>query len=234
MLARGFWVALSLTYLFAQSDPRIDFQGDASGVREMAAASARQVQTFFGAPFPDPIHFTIAASRPEFDALVAKFGVSPTECWMVGLGTGDLMVLLSPSVWPKQACEHDPSDAEATRRLIAHELVHVYHGQFNASRNFAGIDDLDWFVEGVAVLASGQLTKDRLDQMQRDKLPDALQNIWTGPSRYANAGTLVRYVDRKWGRSATVRLLKARNTAEALKMLGVDEPSLVKGWRESL
>ncbi|HVO98515.1 MAG TPA: hypothetical protein VMT15_10635 [Bryobacteraceae bacterium] len=231
MLSKNLLAALSLAGLFGQ---KIDFQGDAPAVREMAASSAREVEAFFGAPFPDPIHFKIAASRAEFDAAAAKFGLSPTQCWMVGMGTGDLMVLLSPSVWTKQACEHDPADSEATRQLITHELVHVYHGQFNSSRDFSGIDDLDWFVEGVAVFASGQLTENRLKQMQRDKLPDSLQKIWTGPSRYANAGTLVRYVDRKWGRDTTVRLLKAHSTAQALATLGTDEKSLLAGWRGSL
>jgi hypothetical protein len=41
----------------------------------------------------------------------------------------------------------------------------VYHGQFNPTRDFTGVDDLDWFIEGLAVFASGQLTKERLEQM---------------------------------------------------------------------
>ena len=41
--------------------------------------------------------------------------------------------------------------------LIAHELVHVYHGQRSPRPDFHGMDDVGWFVEGLAVLASGQL-----------------------------------------------------------------------------
>ena len=211
----------------------------ATEVRDMATASAKQIQLFFGAPFPDPIHFQMVADRAAFDAaLPPKLGMGATQCWMVGLGTADLMVLLSPDAWAKQACEHDPNDSQAIRQLIAHELIHVYHGQFNATRDFSGIEDLDWFIEGLAVFGSGQLTKDRLDRMQEavsaGQLPTSLSSIWTGPNRYAFAGSLVRYVDQTWGRAATVRLLKVRSSAEALALLGTTEKSLLAGWHASL
>jgi len=223
--------------------PILDFHapaGDpyANAVRDDASASVKQIQSFLGAPFPDPIHFQMVADRENFDAAVAKFGLSPTQCWMVGVGTADLMVVLSPQAWAKQACEHDPNDLEATRLLVTHELIHVYHGQFNPARDFRGIDDLDWFIEGLAVFGSGQLTKDRLDQMQAavsaGQVPTSLSKIWTGPNRYAFAGSLVRYVDQTWGRTTTVRLLKVRNSAEALTLLGTSEKSLLAGWRASL
>lgn len=122
--------------------------------------------------------------------------------------------------------------------LIKHELIHVYHGQFNPTRDFSDIDDLDWFIEGLAVYASGQLTQDRLRKMQAavvaGQVPDALSQIWTGPNRYGFAGSLVCYVDQKWGRAAAVRLLKARSSTEALATLGTDERTLLAGWRASL
>jgi hypothetical protein len=196
------------------------------------------IQSFFGASFPDSIHFQLVSERADFDAAVKKYGLSPTQCWMVGLGTADLMVLLSPAAWRQQACEHDPNDADATRQLVEHELIHVYHGQFNPTRDFTGVDDLDWFIEGLAVFGSGQLTKDRLDHMQAavaaGQVPDALANIWTGPNRYAFAGSLVRYVDQTWGRATLVRLLPARSSAEALAILHTNEKSLLSGWRVSL
>jgi len=207
-------------------------------MRGLAAASAKQIQLFFGASFPDPIHFRMVADRAAFDSAVSKFGLSSTQCWMVGLGTADLMVVLSPSAWAKQACEHDPNDWPAVRQLITHELIHVYHGQFNPSRDFTGIDDLDWFIEGLAVFGSGQLTKERLDRMQAaisaGQLPSSLSKVWTGPNRYAFAGSLVRYVDQTWSRATVVRLLRVRSTAEALALLSISEKSLLEGWRESV
>ena len=223
--------------------PILDFHapvGDpyANSIRDDASASVGQIQSFFGAPFPDSIHFQMVADRADFDAAVAKFGLNPTQCWMVGMGTADLMAVLSPQAWAKQACEHDPKDREGTRLLVTHELIHVYHGQFNPTRDFTGIDDLDWFIEGLAVFGSGQLTKDRLDQMQAavsaGQVPTSLSKIWTGPNRYAFAGSLVRYVDQTWGRATTVRLLKVRSSAEALTLLGTSEKSLLAGWHASL
>lgn len=223
--------------------PVIDFHapaGDhsADAVRNDVDTSIEQIQSFFGAPFPDPIHFQMVAARADFDAAVAKFGLSPTQCWMVGMGTADLLVFLSPQAWRKQACEHDPANEEATRQLVGHELIHVYHGQFNATRDFTGLDDLDWFIEGLAVLGSGQLTKDRLEQVQAavsvGQMPSALSQVWTGPNRYGFAGSLVCYVDQTWGRATTVHLLKVRSSAEALSLLGTSEKSLLLGWRTLL
>lgn len=226
-----------------RSAPVLDFQTaagdpDAIETRDMAVASAQQIQRFFGASFPDPIHFQVVPNRAAFDRAVAKFGVSPTECWMVGLGTADLMLLLSRSAWTKQACEHDPNDLPSVRQLIAHELIHVYHGQFNPTRDFSGIEDLDWFIEGLAVFGSGQLTDDRLGAMQTAVLagqfPTSLSKVWTGPNRYGFAGSIARYVDQTWGRVTTVRLLKVRSTEEALALLGTSETSLLGAWRSTL
>jgi len=49
-----------------------------------------------------------------------------------------------------------------------------------------GVDDLDWFIEGLAVFASGRLTKDRLDQMQTAVAAGQTQmryRRWPGPNR---------------------------------------------------
>jgi hypothetical protein len=223
--------------------PELDFHAHAtdpyaSAIREDANESLKAIQLFFGAQFPDQVHFHLVSERADFDVAVKRFGLSPSQCWMVGVGTADLMVLLSPSAWAKQACEHDPNDSGATRQLVAHELIHVYHGQFNPTRDFSGVDDLDWFVEGLAVFGSGQLTKERLDRMQAavdsNQIPSTLSTIWTGPNRYAFAGSLVRYVDQTWGRATIVRLLQVRSSKEALEVLRTDEKSLLGGWQASL
>lgn len=210
----------------------------ANPIHKDASRAILDIQSFFGAPFPGPIHFRLVSQRAEFDAAVSKFGLSPTQCWMVGFGTADSMVVLSPAAWKEQACEHDANDVEATQQLLTHELIHVYHGQFNPTRDFTGVDDLDWFIEGLAVFGSGQLTKGRLDRMRAaiadNQAPEALSKVWTGPNRYAFAGSLVRYVDQKWGRATIVRLLRVRSSAEALAILHTEEKSLLAGWRASL
>jgi hypothetical protein len=210
----------------------------AKDIEADARTAMAEIAAFFGAPFADPVTFDLVGTRAAFDAAVKRFGLSPTQCWMVGVGTGDLMAVLSPAGWKADACEHDPANVAATRMLVKHELIHVYHGQRNASRDFTGLDDLDWFIEGLAVYGAGQLTPDRLAKAEAaaaaGQLPAALAKVWTGPDRYGSAGSLVRYIDQTWGRATTVRLLKARSTAEALTMLGRDEPALLEGWRTSL
>jgi hypothetical protein len=212
--------------------------GYAGEIREDAEESVKQIEAFFGKPYPDAIHFDVVTTRAEFNKDVARWGLSPTQCWMVGVGTADLMVVLSPADWANETCEHDAKDAEATRLLVKHELVHVYHGQHNKARDFTGIDDLDWFIEGLAVYVSGQITPDRMARMQAavaaGQAPASLSKVWAGLNRYAFAGSLVRYVDRKWGREMTFRLMQARSQAEALRMLGTNEKTLLAGWEASL
>lgn len=211
----------------------------AAQVRTMAAAAADEIEAFFARPFPAKINFDLAADRAAFDkALPAQLEMGPTKCWMVGLGVADKMVLLSPGAWKDQACEHDPADTQALKRLIAHELVHVYHGQHNASGDFRGVEDMDWFIEGVAVHVSGQLTPARLDRaraaLAAGKGPQKLSEVWTGPDRYGFAGSLARHIDQTWGRDVLFQLLSAGGTAKALAVLKTDEAALLAGWRKAL
>lgn len=211
----------------------------ASEVQAMAGSAVADVERFFGHRFPRPVEFDLVPGRAAFDAAIpARLGMTPTQCWMVGMGIAERMLVLSPSAWKKDACEHDPGDKVELRRLITHELIHVYHGQNNASGDFTGEDDLAWFIEGIAVLGSGQLTDKRLADVRAaavaGNLPSKLDDIWTGKLRYGAAGSLAGYVDGKWGRKTIYRLLRARSTKEALAMLGVSEADLIAGWKRSL
>lgn len=207
-------------------------------VWSLASTSVGQIERFFGAPFPHPIDFQLARDRAAFDGdFPPELGMGKSQCWMVGMGIGDRMVLLSPSDWKAEACEHDPADATGLQRLIAHELTHVYHGQHNPHPDFAGEDELGWYVEGLAVLVSGQLTPDRVTQVRAGiaagTAPTRLDAVWSGKLKYAYAGSLAAYVDKRWGRATTRRLLAATSNAEALAMLGTTEPALLADWRKA-
>jgi hypothetical protein len=224
--------AATLDFHAAPADP------SARRVEMLARAGTAQVERFFGAPFPRAIDFRLAPDRAAFDAAFPPaLGMGKTQCWMVGMGVADLMVVLSPSDWKAEACDHDPADAGELQRLIAHELTHVYHGQHNAHGDFAGEDDLAWFIEGVAVLASGQLTEARIAQVRAaiagGTAPAKLDDVWSGKLKYGFAGSLAAYVDRRWGRATIRRLLAATSNAEALAMLGTTEAKLLTDWRES-
>jgi hypothetical protein len=64
--------------------------------------------------------------------------------------------------------------------------------------------------------------------------PSDLEAAWTGQYRYGVAGSIVRYVDRKFGRPKLVEPLKTTSNDEALKLLGVSEKDLLEAWRKTI
>jgi hypothetical protein len=197
------------------------------------------VEAFFGAPLPRAFALRTFAHKAGIAQLAQqKWQVPELPCWAVAMGTGSTLAILLPSAWRAEACEHDPDDKVALARLIAHELVHVYHGQHRSDPEFFAADDVAWFVEGLAVHASGQLDDKRERQAAQlvaaGKAPQKLADAWTGPARYAVAGTLVRHVDRRLGRAGVVALFSASTTAAILTALGTSEAGLLADWQEEL
>jgi hypothetical protein len=90
-----------------------------------------------------------------------------SECWMVASGVARKIDIISPAQWNRESCEHFFEDKIATQQLITHELFHVYHGQLNASHDFSDVENIDWFVEGLATYASGQCTRQRIDEVKK-------------------------------------------------------------------
>ena len=208
----------------------------AAEVTRMTAVGKSTIERFFGHPFSEPIRLTIAPDRAAFDAaLPPAWGMGNSQCWMVGVGVADFLVVLSPTAWPKQSCEHDPRNVADTQRLISHELTHVYHGQHNPTRDFTGADDIGWFVEGLAVVVSGQLDNehqtDAAQAIQAGAAPTALATAWSGRYRYGVSGSLVRYIDVTYGRHMLVALLAAKTQGEILGQLGATEPQLLDRWK---
>ncbi len=243
--------ALALATPAADSLPWLRLQRPGLDIRYTAVDSAtvravlpmledgrRTVEEFFGAPFLTPFvirifpdrtsltdHWRAAWNAPGFEA----------QCWMVASGMAAELSVLSPRAWGAEACEHDPANAGHTTRLLAHELVHVYHGQRSPHPDFEGMDAVGWFAEGVAVLASGQLQAEHAGAAARavaeGRVPAQLEDAWSGRYRYGVAGSLAGYVDRRWGRAMTVRLLGMTTEAEMLGALGVTEQVLLDDWR---
>ena len=208
-------------------------------VRADAVAGAARVESFFGAKFPRPFELIVAPDRAAFDAaLPAEWGIAPTQCWMVACGVAEHLWILSPSVWREQACEHDPADAEHVRGIVAHELVHVFHGQANPSGDFSAVEGLDWFVEGLAVYASGQLEARHMlsasDALKAGAAPEHLADAWKGKYRYGVSGSIVRCLDRRVGRAVINKMLAATTQAEALSLAGMSEDELLSVWRASV
>lgn len=208
----------------------------AGEIRALIPKAKIQVERFFGQPFAEPVRVTLAPDRAAFNAVFPKaWGMDKTECWMVGVGVADFLALLSPADWGKEACDHDAKDAWQVRAIITHELVHTYHGQRNPTRDFTGADDIGWFVEGLAVYASGQLDHDRLSRpeeaIRNGAAPTALAKAWSGKYRYGVAGSLVAYIDKTYGRKTLIALLPATTQAEILGELGLSEAELLERWK---
>lgn len=218
-----------LVLVAAVDDPaRNEIEADLVSARET-------IEGFFGLPFAGPVTVTLAANRKEFDAVFpAEWGMGETQCWMVGTAVADWFALLTPAAWADQACEHDAGDAGHVQELVTHELVHAFHGQHNPTRDFTGMDDIGWFVEGLAVYVAGQLDDPRragaADAIANGAAPAELEAAWSGKYRYGVSGSLVAYIDQTFGRETLVNLLGATTEAEILGRLGTSEDALLADW----
>jgi hypothetical protein len=164
------------------------------------------------------------------------WGIPQTACWMVGAADDHTLVLLSPGVWDTdEACEHDPDDAGHVRRLIAHEAVHVYHGQVNPSDDLGLLEEIGWFIEGLATWASGQLETDHAgraaEALAAGAGPRDLATAWSGSYRYGVCGSLVAFIDDRWGRPVLRRAMEVISQAGLLGLLDTDEETFLADWQ---
>ena len=209
-----------------------------SAVVAMVEGGRNNAEGFFGGHYRTPLVVRIYPNRRSLTAhWAAAWGVPDLhiDCWAVASGVATELALLSPRTWKTEACEHDPADTAATRRVLWHEMIHVYHGQWNPHPTFDGMDDLGWLVEGVATLASGQLAVEHAGDaraaIDTGLAPARLADAWSGRYRYGVSGSLVAYVDTTWGRHTLSRLLTDTTQAEVLAALRTTEDSLLARWR---
>ncbi|BFP39419.1 hypothetical protein FGF1_02640 [Flavobacteriaceae bacterium GF1] len=200
-----------------------------------------QVELFFKTPFSSTFNVYIHSTRTSLDSTWQKDWNIPgfkSQCWMVASGVASRLDILSPKKWDSLACEHSFANTTKTQRLLTHELVHVYHGQRNPSPDFSDVNGIDWFVEGLAVYASGQLDKDRLtrlnDFLSTNQPPSKLSDFWKGNNKYGLSGSMVKYIDIKYGRKKLIELLGFNQLEGLLKSLGTTENELIMEWRETL
>ncbi|MBL7850084.1 MAG: hypothetical protein JNN04_04225 [Cyclobacteriaceae bacterium] len=196
------------------------------------------VSLFFQQPFPKPFEVYVHPTRLSWDEKLRAAYQMPdfkSECWMVASGDGFQLNMISPITWDTAACEHRYGDKVATQSLITHELVHVFHGQHNPNPDFTAVEGIDWLVEGLATYASGQLTADRLAGVEtlvkENKTPTLLDNFWKGQHRYGLSGSVVKYIDQKYGRQKLLSLLAFTRKDQVLQALNLSEPQLLADWK---
>ncbi|HXD94077.1 MAG TPA: hypothetical protein VNX01_12760, partial [Bacteroidia bacterium] len=191
------------------------------------------VNNFFGATYNKSFDVIIHPNRHSLDSTWRKDWAMPdfkSECWMVASGIATKLDIISPITWDKEACEHIYSQTKKTQQLITHELVHVYHGQLNPSPDFSKVEGLDWFVEGLATFASGQCDLTRIVEIKnaisQNKIPDGLDNFWTGNLKYGLSGSVVMFIDKKYGRAKLKQLLPLTKKSDLLSVLKITETDL--------
>ena len=155
---------------------------------------------------------------------------------MVASGIASKLDMISPKRWDKESCEHIYSETKKTQQLITHELIHVYHGQHNSSPDFSNAEGIDWFVEGLATYASGQLDSLRITKIKeaisQNKIPENLNDFWKGNLKYGLSGSIVKYIDEKYGRKKLIALLPFNNKSDLLSALNTKETELINEWKK--
>jgi len=206
---------------------------------EMIDNGMKSIEAFFGHPFMNEFKVFVHPQRSSLDSAWQNDWNMPefrSECWMVASGIASKLDILSPKQWDSESCEHTYDDSEKTKKLVAHELVHVYHGQRNASPDFSAVSGIDWFVEGLAVYASGQLDSLRMAEVRtavkESRIPDSLAHFWSGKLKYGLSGSAVKYIDTRYGRMMLADLLPLSNIGEVLSELQISESALLADWRE--
>lgn len=197
------------------------------------------VTTFFNSKFKQPFEVYIHPNRKSLDSTWQKDWNMPdfkSECWMVASGVSTKLDIISPKMWDSESCEHRFTETTKTQQLITHELVHVFHGQYNVSPDFSNVEGIDWFVEGLATFASGQCNKKRIDEVKKaiieNTIPQQLDNFWTGKYKYGISGSMVMFIDHKYGREKLKALLSFNKKTEILDALKTTETNLLAEWKQ--
>jgi len=206
---------------------------------ELMLVGLKQVEKFFDSHYKNKFDVFIYPDRNSLDSAWRNDWKIPdfkSECWMVASGVAKKIDILSPKMWDAQSCEHKYSQTGQTQQLITHELVHVFHGQLNVSPDFNDVKNMDWFIEGLAAYASGQCDPERIREVIKSinsgTVPQALDQFWSGKLKYALSGTMVMYIDKRYGRTKLKGLLKYNEKQKILQTLGVTETNLLSAWRE--
>lgn len=225
-------------YSIYYSTDDVDFL---STYQEYFNEGVNRVEQYFGVDFKDRFNIYIHPDRSSLDSAWQNDWGMPdfhSECWMVASGVSTQLDIISPFRWDSLSCEHRFSDIDKTQNLITHELVHVFHGQHNVSPDFSEVFGMDWFVEGIATYASGQLDSARLTEVQEaiksGHIPKSLDEFWTGNLKYGLSGSLVMFLEKKYGREMVFSLLDLNHVSSLYDRLNTNESDILAGWKHYL
>lgn len=203
-------------------------------------------EVFFHSSYSKHFDVFIQPNRASFDRAYQSIYHQPgfrSECWLVATGDGYRISIIAPRTWDKEPCTTrytDYADRAKTQKLITHELIHVYHGQLNTDPDLTGKNGTDWFIEGLAFYASGQLgtqeQKAVRQAMLKKQVPKTLDALSAYPDvnlRYALWGSLVRYIDQRYGRAKLQSMLVYDQRKQLLAALKTTEQQLMIDWQKT-
>jgi hypothetical protein len=195
-------------------------------------------EQFFATTYPSSF---VVRVMPDRAALTAYWRVAwnqptlQTACWMIAAGWAPEFDILSPTAWRTESCGHDGTNVTHVANVVAHELVHVLHGQRNSS--FIGLlsASTPWIAEGLATFASGQWASEYAASARATVAggfaPQTFAELWASPANYALAASVFAYANQRYGADAVRRLLTVRSEAELLAALSTDAPRLLRDTR---
>ena len=222
------------TFLYTNAD-----QSNRKEYCEIIDNGIKSVRYFFNDDFKKAFEVYIHPNRNSLDKQWQSDWSVPdfkSECWMVASGIATKIDMISPIRWKEEACEHSYDNKVKTQQLVTHELFHVYHAQFNSTPDFSDAVGMDWFVEGFATYASGQLDNGRLMEIKsaikENTVPANLDNFWKGKMRYGLSGSLVMYIDKHYGTKKLKELLVFNKKEQVLIALNTTENDLLKSWAD--
>jgi hypothetical protein len=122
---------------------------------------------------------------------------SKTDNWNVGFATNNKIYLLNRENYEKESC-HKYSDEEY-KKLLKHELVHLYYDIFSRGAHYPR-----WFDEGLAVFLSGQLGNKNLEKFE--KFLDYFEK--RGDNLYTEGGFAIKILIENFGQEKIFELIK--------------------------
>jgi hypothetical protein len=88
----------------------------------------------------------------------------------------------------------------------------------------------------LATFASRQCDTSRISEVKKviseNKIPKGLDNFWTGNIKYGLCGSVVKYIDYKYGRKKLKQLLPLNKKSTILSVLKTTKTELLNGWQK--
>lgn len=206
-----------------------------------AMSGIRKGLRFFGLPPEFPlINIFIAPRRTEYDKLVSHLTKVPTSKGRLGQTQGHDLYIISPKAWatdvhPDYLASNGGYDKKVYRQFIEHETIHMIE-EYSSPKNAMEIRP-QWWCEGLAVYTTGQY-RDRInrEETKKDLAIDKLPHItgMKGRDAYVWGWSLVRYIEKRFGREILKKIIIESCTEDILGFLKLRRNKFELEWRAAI